>query len=107
MLEYLMGYMDKLQEDFESMGANQIHRETHMLNGRYETLMDMKKFILEDMVSHFIDEDIRYLNQAKRPTGDLISNTIKRWEEFCDKYPDYLNKQQIKDYIVGQIIQEE
>ena len=107
MLEYLMGYVDKLEGEFEQLGANQVHKDTKMVNGRYETLMAMKKFIMDDMVPHFIDEDIRYLRLVEKPTRDLVSTTIKRWEEFCDKYPDYLNKKKIRDYMVGQLIQEQ
>ena len=104
MLEYLMGYVDTLEKMFQEMGADKLHRETHMLNGRYEVLMQMKKFIMDDMVIHFIDEDIRYLLQIKQPTRDLVATTIKRWEEFCDKYPDYLDKTLIKDYMISQML---
>ncbi len=107
MLEFLMGYVDKIQEDFEQMGANQVHKNAHMLDCRYETLMDMKKFILEDLTYHFIDQDIKALLEMQQPTKDLITITMKRWEEFCEKYPDYLNKDEIKDYIFRQMIQEE
>lgn len=99
-----MGFVDKLEKDFVEMGANQVHRDTLMVNGRYVTLMDMKKFILEDMTYHFIDQDVKALLTHEQPTRDLVTLTIKRWEEFCDKYSDYLDKQQIKDYIVGQLM---
>ena len=107
MLEYLMGYVDTLEKEFQEMGANNAHRQARMVDRRYEVLLQMKRFIMDDMVPHFIDEDIRYLKQAEKPTRDLVSTTIKRWEEFCDKYPDYLNKQKVKDYIVGQVFQKE
>ena len=107
MLEYLMGYVDTLEKEFQDMGANNAHRKVSMVDKRYETLMAMKKFIMDDMVPHFVDEDIRYLRLVAKPTRDLVSTTIKRWEEFCDKYPDYLNKKKIRDYMVGQLIQEQ
>ena len=106
MLEYLMGYVDALEKEFQEMGANNAHIQVSMIDRRYEVLLQMKKFIMDDMVPHFIDEDIRYLKQAEKPTRDRVS-TIRRWEEFCDKYPDYLNKQEVKDYILVQILQEE
>lgn len=91
MLEYLLGYVGQLENEY---GLD-----------RYNTLEEMKKFIFDDMVPHFIDEDIKSLKQ-QHPTRDLVLMTIKRWEELCDKYPDYLNKQNIKDYIAKQMIQE-
>ena len=74
----------------------------------YLTLIEMKKFILEDMILYFIDGDIRDLKSMKEPTRDLVVHTtLKRWEDFCDKYPGYLDKQKIKDYMVKELIQED
>ncbi len=108
MLDYLLGYITHMEEQFAAMN-NKIPQkaEVHMTDVRYDTLMAMKKFVLEDMVPYFIDQDMRELKAMKDPTRDLVHTTLKRWEEFCDKYPDYLDKQQIKDYMVGQLIQEE
>lgn len=103
MIEYLLGYVDKLEE----LLFKEPKLEGIIDNERYLVVMDLKKFIFSDLVPYFIDEDIKYLKNIKEPTRDLVSKTIIRWEEFCTKYPDYLNQKKIKDYIIGQLIQDE
>ena len=78
MIEYLLGYVDTLEKMFKDMGANNVHRQVSMVDKRYETLLDMKKFIMDDLVPYFIDEDLKYLKEQKKPTRDLVSITITR-----------------------------
>ncbi|KKM50799.1 hypothetical protein LCGC14_1555830 [marine sediment metagenome] len=92
MIEALLDYVNQLEEEY---GLE-----------RYNTLDAMKRFIFDDMVPHFIDEDIKYLKQTENPTRDLVSKTIARWEELCNQHPDYLNKKQIKDYITSQLVEQ-
>ena len=103
MIEYLIGYVNRLEE----MMFNEQPVDGTINNSRYLTLMEMKKFILTDMLVYFVDKDIQELRTYENPTRDLVSLTINRWMDFCDKHEEYINKQCLKDYIVGQLIQEE
>jgi hypothetical protein len=102
MIEELMGYVDRL----ENLLFKEQTKNGTVDNERYMILMDLKKFVMDDLVYYFIDQDIREI-KFMSPTRDMITNTMHRWSEFARKYPEYLNSKAIREYMIGQMLQDE
>ena len=98
-----MGYVDKLEEltnealeTTDSIG-NDTRKE---IDNRYTTLIDMKKFILEDMLVWFMDKDI--LDLKKLPLGSFKSMRIEqerdKYKALGTKYKEYIDVDLIMAY---------
>jgi hypothetical protein len=93
MIEYLMGFVDELEREFKEVSG-----ERKEFNGRYLTLIGMKKFILEDMLVYFIDRTVEGL-KGHKPCNFLVETERNKLLKFCRKYQgDYLKPEEIMDY---------
>lgn len=80
MLEYLLNYIDKLEKDSSST-----------------LVIEMKKFILKDMLPYFIDNSIRDL-KGHRPDNFLVQQQRRQWIKLCTRYEDYVDIEEIISY---------
>jgi len=102
LFECLIGYVDKMDKQFEQIGADRIHRKTQMVDGRYETLMDLKKFTLEDILIYFINNEIDGFTRT-RWNPSWIDKRQKYWKGICEKYPEYIDTAKVMDYFARKV----
>lgn len=92
MLEYLLNCVDTLEKQFidKSRGRTNYSAE-------YQTLIEMKKFILEDMLLYFIDRDIEGL-RGHMPENVMVQRERRKWLKLCTKYGEYIDINLVMNY---------
>ena len=99
----LMRYVDRLEDLMFEVQP----RDGTIDNDRFVTVMGLKKYVMDTLVYELIDKEVAILRATPEPIRDLVKTMIGTWILFAENYPRYLDKTQIKDYIVKQCIQEE
>ena len=105
MIEQLLAHIDNLEEKFNESGETINHigdLSRKNFDCKYGLLINLKRFVLENMLPYFIDKTAESLRGYN---GDnfLVLQEREKLSELVSRYEDYLDITDVMDYFDREI----